>query len=87
MWISNLGVARGTTLAAATTNWNFARIQVNRMRIEFADWKSGPEVRVETDVQAVQSVPATFFAEVVAAEHVNDVSAIAVQRPNGELIT
>jgi hypothetical protein len=80
-------VTRCTTLAAATTNRNFARIQVNWMRIEFADWKPGLEVYIETKVQTVQRVPATLFAEAIAAEHVNDVSAIAVQRPNGELIT
>ncbi len=80
-------VTRCTTFAAATTNRNFARIQVNWMRIESADWKPGLEVYVETKVQTVQRVPATLFAEAIAAEHVNDVPAIAVQRPNGELIT
>ena len=79
-------VARGTTLAAATTNRNLARIQVTWMRIEFVDWKPGLKVCVDTEVQPIQGVPAAVFTEGIASKHVNDVFAIAIEWADGELI-
>src|SRR2546423_9603268 len=57
------------------------------MRIEAVDWEARLEVRVQTEVQAVEYMEATLFAETVAAIHVYDVPAIAVKRSNGKLIS
>src|SRR5437870_10028832 len=56
------------------------------MRVEAVDRKPSLEVRVETEVKAVQRAVATILAEAVAAEHVDDVPTITVEWSYRELI-
>src|SRR4029453_486646 len=76
-----------TTLAAASTDWHLARIQINRMRIEFVNWQTSLVAEVDTEVKTIKCFPATSFVEGIAAVHVNDVPTITVEWSHSKLIT
>jgi len=80
-------VFRRAALAASATHRNLTYVQVHRMRIESVDGESGFKVYVETKVQPIQSLEATFFSEAVAAEHIDDMPAIGVEWSNRKLVT
>src|SRR5205807_1795778 len=66
---------------------NLSGIQVNRMGIELVNRDASLKVHVESNIKSIKCVEATFFTEEVAAEHVDDVSAIGVEWPDGKLVT
>src|SRR5947209_19080518 len=57
------------------------------MRIELVNRDASLKVHVESNIKSIKCAEATFFTEEVAAEHVDDVSAIGVEWPDGKLVT
>src|SRR5262245_59147229 len=70
---------------AASADRNFTRIQVDRMREKLADRNPALHVDVGADIQALKQLDVAA-AELIAAVDVDDVAAVGVERPDGELV-
>ena len=80
-------VVGSTTQLASATHWNLTGVKIGRVCKELTDRKTTLIVEIETKVQTIEHSEAALFGELVATEHVNNVTAVRIEWSYCELIT